>query len=63
MKKAFYLMLKPLFVFEIFTILSWLFGYVKKRIDKKGLANFKIYDVTDCTTNNYNTHIGQYLRK
>ena len=27
------------------------------------LVNFKIYDVTTCLTNNYNTHIAQYLTK
>ena len=29
----------------------------------KAKVNFKIYDVTDWTTNNYNTHIAQYLKK
>ena len=27
------------------------------------MVSFKIYDVTDWTTNNYNTHIAQYLKK
>ena len=27
------------------------------------MVNFKIYDVTDWTTNIYNTHIAQYLKK
>ena len=27
------------------------------------MVNFKIYDVTDWTTNNCNTHIAQYLQK
>ena len=27
------------------------------------MVNFKMYDVTDWTTNNYNTHITQYLKK
>ena len=26
------------------------------------MANFKIYDVTDWETNNYNTHFAQYLK-
>ena len=26
------------------------------------MANFKIYDVTVCSTNNYSTYIKQYLR-
>ena len=32
-------------------------------LDKKAMVNFKIYYVTDWTTNNYNTHIAQYLKK
>ena len=40
-KNAFYFMLKALFVLEIFTFLSWLFGYVEKRLDKKAMVNFK----------------------
>ena len=35
MKKSFLFMLKALFALEIFTFLSWLFGYVEKRIDSK----------------------------
>ena len=34
----------------------------RKRLDKKAKNNFKIYDVTDWATNNYNTHFSQYLR-
>ena len=52
MKNAFYFMLKALFVLQIFT----LFGYVEKRLDKKVDVNFKIYDVTDWATNNYNIY-------
>ena len=63
LKNTFYFMLKALFVLEIFTYLSWLFGYVEKGLDKKAIVNFKIYDVTDWTTNNYNTLIAQYLKK
>ena len=63
MKNAFYFMLKPLFVLEIFKFLFWRFGYVEKRLHKKAKVNFKIYDVTDWTTNNYNTDIVQYLKK
>ena len=39
--------LKALFVLEIFTFLSSLFGYVEKQLDGKAMVNFKIYDVTD----------------
>ena len=63
MKNAFYFMLKALLIFEILTFTSWLFGYVEKRLDKKAMVNFKVYDVTDWTTNDHNTHIAQYLKK
>ena len=35
MKNAFYFTLKALFVLQIFKLLSWLFGHVAKRFDKK----------------------------
>ena len=38
--------------FDTFPFLPWLFGYLEKRIDKKAMVNFKIYDATDWTTNN-----------
>ena len=63
MKDVFYFMLKAPFDLEIFTFLSWLFGYAEKRLDKKDIINFKIYDVTYSTANNYNTHIGQYRKQ
>ena len=56
-------MLKALFVLEIHRFLFLLFGYVEKRLNKKAKVNFKIYDVTDWTRNNYNIHIAQYLKK
>ena len=56
-------MLKVLVVLEISTSIFVLnFGNVEKRLDKKAKVNFKIYDITDWTTNNCNTHIAQYLR-
>ena len=63
MKNIFYFMLKALLVLEIFTFLFRLFGYVEKRLDQKAIASYKIYDVIDWTTNNYNTHIAQYHKK
>ena len=63
MESAFYLMLKAIFVLNIFTYLSWIFGYVEKRLDKKAKVNLKIYDVKIWTTNNYSTHIVQYFKK
>ena len=56
-------MLKSLFIIETFIFLSWIFGYVEKRLDKKAMVNFKIYAVTEWTKNNSNTHITQYLKK
>ena len=63
MTNAFYFLLKATYILEKFTFLSWLFGYVEKRLDKKAEVNFKIYDVTGLTVNNYNTHIIQHLKK
>ena len=63
MKSDFYFILKTLFVLVIFTFLSYLFGYVLKRLDKKAKVNFNIYYVADWTTNNYNPHIVSYLKK
>ena len=40
-----------------------IFGYVEKWLDKKAMGNFKIYDITDWTTNDDNTYIVQYLKK
>ena len=57
MKNTFYFILKALFVLELFTFLSWLFGYLEKGLDNQAMVNFKIYDVIDWTRNNYNTHI------
>ena len=54
MKNAFYFILKALFVFKIFRFLSLAFGHVE---------NLKIYGVTAWSTNNYNTHIAQYITK
>ena len=63
MKNAFYFMLKALFVLEIFTFLSRPFGYLEKRFDEKAVINFKNYDVTDWTKNNYSAQTTQYLKK
>ena len=51
MKNAFYLMLKALFVLEIFTFFSWLYGYVVKPLDKQTKVDLKIYKFTDWNTN------------
>ena len=47
MKNVFYLMLKVLFVLDIFTFLCWHFGYAEKRVYKKAMVDSKICDVTD----------------
>lgn len=62
-KTVVYFMLKALLVIEIFTFFSCLFGLVDQRLDKKTKIRFKTFDVTDCTSNNYNTQIAQYLKK
>ena len=62
-KNGFIFMSKGLFVLKFFKFLSWLFGHVAKRLDKKDKVNFKFYDVTAWLTNNCNTHIAEYLKK
>ena len=57
MKNVFYFILKAFFFLEIFSFLSWLFGYEEKRLDKKAKFDLYNYDVTAWTTNNYNTYI------
>ena len=44
MKNVFYFTSKALFVLKIIKFLSWLFGHVAKRLDKKDKVNFKFYD-------------------
>ena len=63
MKNAFYFTLKALFVFKIFKFLLWLFGHVQKTARLERYVNFKTHDVTTWLTNNFNTHITQYLKK
>ena len=63
MKKAFYFTSKAPFVLKIFKFLSWLFGHVAKRLDKKDKLSFKVYDVTAWLANNCDTYIVQYLKK
>ena len=63
MKNTFYFLVKTLFGLEKFIVLSWLFGHVEKQLDEKAMINYKIYNVTDWTENDYNTHITQYFEK
>ena len=46
MKNAFYFTSKALFVLKIFKLLSWLFGHVAKRLEKRDQVDFKFYDAT-----------------
>ena len=52
MKNVFYFMLKAHFVLKIFTFSSWVFGHVEKRLDKKAMVAFKVYDVTEWIATN-----------
>ena len=56
-KNTLYFTFKPLFVFKVFTFLSWPFVHVGKRLDEKEKIIFKIYDVATWETNHCNTHI------
>ena len=56
-------MLKYLFVLEIFSFLSWVFGYVEKRLDEKAMGLCQNLWRHRLDKNNYNTHIAQYLKK
>ena len=59
MKKAFYFTSEALFILKIFKFLSLLFDRVLKRLDSKDKVNLKFYDVTEWSTNHFNTHITQ----
>ena len=69
--KAFQKWWKMLFIpswklFSFSTYLSFSHDFLvllEKRLDLKDKVNFKIHDVTTWLTNNYNTHIAQYLTK
>ena len=62
-KSSFYFVLKTLFDLRYLYFCPDLFGHVGKWLDQKAKIKFKIHDVTGWETNNYNTHIAQYLRK
>ena len=52
-------MLKAFSILRYLSFVTEIFDYVQKRLDKEAKVNFKIYDVTYWTTNNYNPHIPQ----
>ena len=59
-----YVILKALFVLRYSNAFSPdFFCHTGKQLDKKAKINFKIYGVINKGTNNYNTHIAQYLKK
>ena len=64
MKNAFYFMLKiSCFRSRDIYIFVLTFRLYKKRLDKKAIVNFKIYNITGWTENNCNAPIAQYLKK
>ena len=62
-EKRFFIWCYKLFSFWDIYIFVLTFDYVEKRLDKKVKVNSKIYDVTDWTAYDYNTHIARYLKK
>ena len=54
-------MLKAFSILRYLSFVTDFFDYVQKQLDKEAKVNFKIYDVTYWTTNNYNPHIPQYI--
>ena len=63
MKNYIYFTLKALFDLKIFKLLSELFGFIVKQLDKKAKVNFKNYDATDWTKNNCIIYNVQYFKK
>ena len=67
--KAFLKVKKNAFYSKSFSYLRYLifcpdfFDHAEKRLDKKSDSNFKIYDVTDWATTNYNAYIFLYRKK
>ena len=61
-KNAFHLILNALFVLEMFIFMSWHCGSVRKRLHKKVTVNFKTYDITHWTINNYNAQFTNISR-
>ena len=45
-EKSFFIMLKALFFLDIFTFLSWLFGYVENWLEQLDKISLKIFDFT-----------------
>ena len=62
MNNAFYFILKAFLFLRDLQFCPDFFGYVGKQLYKKAMVNFKIYDITNWETNNYNTHIAQHTK-
>ena len=62
-KNAFISSLKLFLLLRYLNFCPEILGHIGKRLDKKVKVNFKIFDVINVETNNYNTHITQYLKK
>ena len=63
MNNSFYFILKAIWLLKYSNFYPYFFGHVGKCLDKKVMVNFKICDVTKWETNNYETHVAQYLKK
>ena len=61
MKNAIYFILKAFSVLKTLKFLSWLLGDAEKQLDLKDKVNFEICDVTTWLTENYKTHIAEYV--
>ena len=62
MKNAFYFTSKAVLIHKICKFLSWFFGRVAKRFDRKDKVNFKFHDVTawlTCICNHILTNISR----
>ena len=64
MRNHFHFILKALFVFQIFMFFVLTFWLCKKKKTAREESYEKnVYDITNWTADNYNTHIAQYLKK
>ena len=57
MKDVFYSILEAHLFLRYLHLCREFFGHDRKRLDKKAKVTFKIYNVINSETNNYNTHI------
>ena len=63
-KNAFYFTLKALFIISRYlNFCPDFYDHAGKQFDKKNKVNFKIYDIKNWETDNYNIHFTQYLKK